>query len=289
MNRATIAAKSTAIVVFLFMAHLHGGGDQGAANARRTIRYKHAPHVAQIIAQDLNRHTVGLRIAAHKLAPGFVRVQGLQQEKEMRLAFKRLRHPKLGIEELIISPMSFIASVRRDGTVIARDAEPDRMKGFNLAHLFPVVKRALAGKEGYEIGEFKGLEKGEKPSVTIIMAAPALYKGEVVGAVVIGIPLWRLSQRLSRQLQTEQAGEGQVVLWVYVYRGDELYYHGTPQTMDMLVPDGKARRLGLAQSPGGFTGEASQFSAWYGYGVRPIRILDKDTGVVIFRMDPIKK
>lgn len=265
------------------------GGEKTADNARRIIRLKHAPHVAQVVVQDLQRHTIGLRIAAKKIAPGFVRVQGEQQEKDMRFAFKHLRNPKVGIEQLVISPMSFMAAVGRDGVVIARDAVPDRMKGTNLAQKFPVVKKALAGKEGYEVGEFESAKKGEKPSVTIIMAAPALYEGEVVGAVVIGIPFWRLSQRLSRQLQTEQAGEGQVVLWVYIYRGDELFFQGTPGTMDMLVPDGKARRTGLSGSPGGYTGAAEQFSAWYGYGVRPLRMLGSDVGMVIFRMDPLKK
>jgi hypothetical protein len=207
----------------------------------------------------------------------------------MHFAFKVIRNPKVGIEQLVISPMSFIAVADKDGVVIARDAVPDHMKGVNLAQKFPVVKRALAGKEGHEIGQFDSPKPGEKPSITIIFAAPAFYQGEVVGAVVIGIPLWRLAQRLSRQLQTEQAGEGQVVLWVYIYRGDELYYQGTPQTMDMLVPDGKARRLGLSKSPGGYTGAAEQFSAWYGYGVRPLRILGDNVGMVVFRMDPIKK
>jgi hypothetical protein len=285
LGRTTTVFFSTTLALALWGC----GGEKTADNARRIIRLEHAPHVAQVVAQDLQRHTVGLRIAAKKIAPGFVRVQGEQQEKDLRFAFKHIRNPKVGIEQLIISPMSFMAAVGRDGVVIARDAMPDRMKGLNLAQKFSVVKNALAGKEGYEIGEFESAKKGEKPSVTIIMAAPALYEGEVVGAVVIGIPFWRLSQRLSRQLQTEQAGEGQVVLWVYIYRGDELFFQGTPGTMDMLVPDGKARRLGLARSPGGYTGAVEQFSAWYGFGVRPLRMLGNDIGMVVFRMDPIKK
>jgi hypothetical protein len=285
MGKTTTVFYATTLV----LAHWGCGGEQSADNARRKIRLQHAPHAAQVVVQDLQRHTVGLRIAAKKLAPGFVRVQGEQQEKDMRFAFKHLRNPKVGIEQLVISPMSFMASVGKDGVVIARDAMPDRMKGTNLAQKFSVVRKALAGKEGYELGEFESAKKGEKPSVTILMAAPAFYEGEVVGAVVIGIPLWRLSQRLSRQLQTEQAGEGQVVLWVYIYRGDELFFQGTPGTMDMLVPDGKARRLGLSRSPGGYTGAVEQFSAWYGFGVRPLRVLGKDIGMVVFRMDPTKK
>jgi len=265
------------------------GGESSADNARKKIRTEHAPHVARILVEDLNRHTVGLRLAAERLAPGFVRVEGQQREKDMRFAFRLLRNPKKGIEQLVISPMSFMAVVDRSGVVIARDATPDRMKGMNLGQKFATVKRALAGKEGYEVGQFESAQKGEKASVTVVMAAPAFYQGEVVGAVVIGIPLWRLSQRLSRQIQTEQAGEGQVVLWVYLYKGDALFHQGTPGTMDMLVPDGKARRSGLAKSPGGYTRAAEQFSAWYGYGVRPLRILGEDVGMVLFRLDPARK
>ena len=85
------------------------------------------------------------------------------------------------------------------------------------------------------------------------MAAPAHYDGEVVGALVLGIPLWRLQQRLSKQLQMEEAGKSKkpgTVLWVYLYRGDELHHHGTPRDLDQIVPDAKARKAGLAHEPG---------------------------------------
>jgi hypothetical protein len=121
------------------------------------------------------------------------------------------------------------------------------------------------------------------------MAAPAHYKGEVVGALVLGIPLWRLQQRLSKQLQMEEAGKSKkqgVVIWSYIYRGDELHHHGTPRDLDQIVPDAKTRKAGLARSPGGFTGEAQQYGYWYGYGVRPLPLLGKDAGVIVFRMDP---
>jgi hypothetical protein len=109
----------------------------------------------------------------------------------------------------------------------------------------------------------------------------------VVGAVVIGIPLWRMAQRMSRQLQMEHLGDdGPAVLWVYLYRGDKLHHHGTSPDLDQLVPDAAARKSGLAKSPGGFTGGVVQHSAWYGYGVRPLRVLGPDVGAVIFRMDP---
>ena len=51
------------------------------------------------------------------------------------------------------------------------------------------------------------------------------------------------------------------------------------------VADEATRRAGLAKSPGGFTGEVAQYAFWYGYGVRPLRALGPDIGVVIFRME----
>lgn len=274
-----------ASLAFIYTVALTGCEENGAVKARRMIVQKHGPRVARIIIEDIQRHLAGLRLAAKRIAPGFVRVQGEKQEIEMRKVLHLVRHPKRGIEQLIISPMSFIAAVDKMGVVIARDTEPDRMKGMNLAEMFPVVKEALSGKAGYAIGEFKANKKGEQPSITLIMAVPSRYEGEIVGGLVIGIPLWRLAQRLSRQLQAEHAGQG-VVLWVYVYRQDKLYHFGTPQSMDELVPTYDERRKGLSRSPGGYTGEVAQFGSFYGYGVRPIRVLGDDIGVIIFRMDP---
>ncbi len=260
---------------------------RGAAEARKKIRLEHAPRVAAIVRDDLQRHRAGLQHAADRVAAGFVKVSGEQQEREMRLVLKLLRSPKKGVQELVISPLSFIAAVDKSGVVIARDSEPDHMKGMNLASMFPTVKDALAGKEGFAIGQFASLEPGGKPSVTIIMAAPAHYHGEVVGALALGIPLWRLQQRLSKQLQMEEGGKKPgLVIWVYLYRGDEVFSHGTPRDLDQIVPDAKTRSQGLARSPGGFTGEVAQYGYWYGYGVRPLRLLGDGIGVVIFRMDP---
>lgn len=251
------------------------------------IREKLSPRVAEIVIDDLVRNQRGLLRAANRISAGFVKVTGAQQEKDMHTVLKLLQHPKKGIPELVISPLSFLAVVGMDGKVIARNAEPDHMKGMDFGGQFPVVKRALAGETGYAIAEFKSLAKGGDPSVTILMAAPARYRGEVVGALTLGIPLWRLQQQLSRQLQADAAGkESGVVLWAYVYRGAELHRHGTPQDLDLMVPDVRARRAGYARSPGGFTGEVAQYGFWYGWGVRPLRVLGDDIGVVIFRMDP---
>jgi hypothetical protein len=262
-------------------------GKDGAPNARKAIRNEHAPRVQAIVLDMLSRHRQGIDKAADRIAAGFVKVSGDQQETDMRQVLKLLRSPKHGVDELVISPMSFIAVVGKDGKCIARDVEPDHMKGMDLGQQFPVVAAALKGEAGMSIGEFKSPDSKD-PSVTILMAAPAHYKGQVVGALVLGIPLWRLQQVLSKQLQMELASKDRIVFWVYVYRGNELHHHGTPPDLDKLVPDGAARSGGLAKSPGGYTGEVAQYGFWYGYGVRPLRVFGPDIGVVIFRMESDK-
>jgi hypothetical protein len=262
-----------------------GCGKGGAPNARHLIQTQQSPRVQAIVLDILTRHAAGLRQAADRIGAGFVRVSGVQQESDMRQVLKLLRSPKRGVPELVISPMSFIAVVGKDGHCIARDLEPDPMKGMDLGKDFPVVAQALQGNQGIAIGEFVGPEPGAKPSVTIIMAAPAHYRGEVVGAMVLGIPLWRLQQVLTKQLQMELAGKERVIVWTYVYQGKQLHHHGTPPDLDKLVPDAAARSAGLAKSPSGFTGEVAQYGYWYGYGVRPLRVLGPDIGVVIFRME----
>jgi hypothetical protein len=271
----------------LLLAVVSACRGESATLMRTKVRFEHAPRVARLVDEDMRRHTLGLRLAADRIAPGFVKVQGEQREREMRVAFKRVRSAKKGVPELVISPMSFMAAVGTDGEVIARDSDPDPMKGMNLARRFEVVRTALEGIEATQIGQFENLEKNAKPSVTIVMAAPARYRGHVVGALVLGIPLWRLQQRLSKQLQMEEAASKQeVVIWVYLYRGAELFHHGTPRDLDSVVPSPEVRQKGLRSSPGGFTGEVSQFGFDYGYGVRPLRILGPDIGAVIFRMEP---
>jgi hypothetical protein len=277
------------LLACLLISSLAACSDGGAPNARAHVRKEHAPRVEALVLETLARHQRGLQQGADRIAAGFVRVTGAQQETEMRQVLKLLRSPKRGINELVISPMSFMAVVGPDGKAIARDLEPDPMRGMELAKQFPSVRDALAGKAGFEVGEFASLEPGGKPSVSIVMAAPAHHKGQVVGALVLGIPLWRLQQQLSKQLQMELAGKERVVIWVYVYQGDALHHHGTPPDLDKLVPNAAARAAGYAKSPGGFTGEVVQYGFWYGYGVRPLRVLGPDLGVVVFRMEAEEK
>ena len=270
----------------LFFVLCGACGKDGAPQARAKIVSEHAPRVEKFVLDLMARHSAGLTHAADRIGAGFVKADPAQLETEMRQVLKLIRSPKRGVPELVISPMSFIAVVGKDGKAIARDIDPDKdkMKGMDLAKLFPVVADALNGKAGTSMGEFES-EDPNKPSVTIMMAAPAHYKGEVVGALVLGIPLWRLQQVITKQLQMEIGGKQSVVLWVYVYRGAELHHHGTPPDLDKLIPDDATRRAGYAKSPGGFTGEVQQYAYWYGYGVRPLRVFGPDIGVIIVRME----
>ena len=277
-------------VCALYVLGLGACSADGAPEARKLIRTQQSPRVQTIVLDLLARHDAGLKQAADRISAGFVRAAPDQLESDMRQVLKLIRSPKRGVPELVISPMSFLAVVGKDGHCIARDgdADKDKMKGMDLAKDFPLVANALKGTAGLDIGEFASTEKGGKPSQTFLMAAPAHYKGEVVGAMVLGIPLWRMQQVLTKQLQMELAGKERVVVWVYMYRGDQLHHHGTPPDLDKLVPAAAVRNAGLAKSPGGFTGEVAQYGFWYGYGVRPLRVLGPDIGVVIFRMEARK-
>ncbi len=264
------------------------GGD--AHNARRVIREEHVPYLQEIIGEDMERHREGVRDAADRLVRGFVLEDPLQREHDMRIALERIQEPPRGVPEFIASPMSFLAAVAKDGTVIARDVsdEDDRMQGEDFGERYGAVRRALTeGRAGYELGEFPSEEEGGKSSWSMLFVQPVEREGEVVGAVVAGIPLWRMAQRLGRQLQAEHAGEDGTILWVYMYKGDELHHFGTPPDLDTVVPDAAARRQGFERSPGGFTGQVQQFGRWYGWGVVPAPRVADDVGLIVFRSDPV--
>ncbi|UCH30720.1 MAG: hypothetical protein JSV06_06765, partial [Myxococcales bacterium] len=112
-------------------------------------------------------------------------------------------------------------------------------------------------------------------------AAPSMRDGKVVGAVLAGIPLSRLAQRLSRQFRVEQAA-GEPV-WVYLYKGDRLFHWDTPPQVDALIRDPTVRAEGLAASPSGYTEKARLQGELQVYGVFPIELLAPDIGTIIVR------
>jgi len=267
------------------------GCEEGAPASRVGIRTEVVPRVAEVIHEDLDKHRVGVAKAAEVLRRGFLIEDPAERESQMRAALRYVQEPPRGIAEFISTPMSFLAAVGADGRVIARDAEPDRMRGMDFAATFPVVKRALEeGMPGYALGEFGRENEEGETSWSMLFVHPVRVgdDGRVVGAVVAGIPLWREAQRLSRQLRVERAAEIEqgLVLWVYLYKGDRIFHFATPPDLDEVAPDAATRAAGLARSPGGFTGEVQLLGRWYGYGVVPVPSIAPDVGMIVFRSEP---
>jgi hypothetical protein len=274
----------------LLLASVLGScGPSGTPHARQVIRETHAQEVKRILVEDVQRHLRGSDRAAERLVPGFAIEDPVKREAQIRTALRLLTKPPRGISELVASARTFTAAVASDGTVLATDAkdENDRMTGANLREPFSVLHDALEGKTGYAIHQFPSIKKGVEGSISLLFAAPAKKDEKIVGAVLTGIPLWRLAQRLTRQIQLDHVGEKGAILWVYLYRGDKLHHFGTPPDLDTVVPDAATRKAGLAKSPGGFTGELLQFGRWYAYGVFPLKLLGPDMGAVVFRSDPL--
>jgi hypothetical protein len=249
--------------------------------AQQHIRDIDLPRVQALIQQDLENHQAGVVKAAAKLAPGFALANPAARESQVRAALRILQQPKRGIDEFVASPMSFLAAIGLDGVVIARDREPDRMAGQDFKSRFEVVRQALGGTAATALGEFYAEDPNAPSSWSILFAAPSLRAGKVVGAVLAGIPLSRLAQRLSRQFRVEQKKGARV--WVYLYKGDRIFHWDTPPQVDALVRDPVARAKALAASPAGYTEKARLQGELQVYGVFPLELLGPDVGTIIFR------
>ncbi len=269
-------------------AWLAACGADGAAHARRVIREKHVGEVRALLREDIRRHLVGIEEAGERIAPGFVVADPKARGTQMRTALRLLTKPPRGIPELIVSARTFTAAVEPSGVVLATDAKPesDRMTGIDLGKQFALVRDALAGKVGYGVDQFPAIEAGTEGSVSLLFAAPSRKQGTIVGAALTGIPLWRLAQRFTKQLQLDHASEKGLILWTYLIRGGRLHHFGTPPDLDTALPPADVRSAGLKRSPGGFTGEFLQFGRWYAYGIAPLPALGPDTYVLIVRADP---
>jgi hypothetical protein len=281
------------LATFLFgmAAAVAGCEDDDAAHARKRLRQQHVPALRSIVEKDKAQHLEGVEIAAERLAGGFAIEDPEVRERQLRSALEQVQmasaSPKVRIRQLVVSPMGFLAAIDDRGRVIARDADPDPMKGEDFSERYDVVRKALEDAEtGYGLGEFAGTG-GSESSWSMLFAAPVRREGEVVGAVLAGIPLWRMAQRLSRQLRLEHANEiGQgLVLWAYLYKGDRLFHFGTPPELDEVVPDASTRQAGLRKNPDGFTGAVQVHGRTYGYAVAPMEAIGPDCGVIAFRAD----
>jgi hypothetical protein len=265
-----------------------GCGEDGAAHARRVVRDKHADEVRTIVRDDIARHLVGVAAAGARVVPGFLVEDPKTRGTQMRTGLRLLTKPPRGIPQLIASARTFTAAIEPSGIVLATDAKPesDRMTGVDLGKAFAVVREALAGTTGYAVDQFPAIEKGAEGSVSVLFAGPSRKGEAVVGAVLTGIPLWRMSQRLTKQLQLDHVSEKGAILWVYLLRDNQLHHFGTPPDLDAALPSAEQRAAGLQRSPGGYTGELLQFGRWYAYGVVPLPRLGPSVAALIVRADP---
>lgn len=245
------------------------------------LREVDLPRVQELVQHDLRNHQAGVVKAAAKIAPGFAVSDPEKRESQIRAALRILQKPKKGIDEFVASPMSFLAAIGPDGIVIARDREEDRMTGQDFKTRFEVVGQALGGTAATGLGEFFATDPEAPSSWSILFAAPSMKDGKVVGAVLAGIPLSRLAQRLSRQFRVEQAAGAPV--WVYLYKGNRLFYWDTPPEVDALIRDPALRAKGLAAAPAGYTEKTRLQGELQVYGVFPIELLAPDIGTIIVR------
>jgi hypothetical protein len=266
-----------------------GCDEEKGFNERRALRERDVVTARNVVSRDLERGVRGVQRAAQLVARRFPDPDPERRERALRQLLVRTRQPPRAIEELLTSPVTFVAAVGTDGRVVARDAEPDPMRGYDLGAAAPIVRRALVeGVAGYALSELPGTAEGEQTSVTVVFAAPARREGQIVGAVAAGIPLWRLAQQLSRQLQLENAAALQrgELLWALVYKGDRLHHHaGFPPGLVELTPSASVRSQALAASPGGYTAEVQQYGRWYGYLVLPLPRIGEDAGMILYRSD----
>ncbi|MGB5374814.1 MAG: hypothetical protein WBM75_18990 [Polyangiales bacterium] len=270
------------LLLLLSLLVLIGCEDRAAvARTQTQLRDVDFPRVQALVEQDLANHQAGVVKAAAKLAPGFSVSDPQKREAQVRAALRILQKPKRGIDEFVASPMSFLAAVGLDGGVIARDREPDRMRGQDFKSRFEPVERALDGTASTGLGEFYAEDPNAPSSWSILFAAPSQRDGKVVGAVVAGIPLSRLAQRLSRQFRVEQKAGAPV--WVYLYKGNRLFHWDTPPEVDALVRDPVARAKALSVSPAGYSEKVRLQGELQVYGVFPLALLAPDVGTIIFR------
>ena len=259
-----------------------------AAESRRKLREDHVPAALQWIREDIAKVTRGTRAAAARFAPLFQIEDAENRERRLRQALNNARNPPRAMPEFSPSPVTFLVGLDGEGVVIARDVEPDHLKGEPFAERFSVVREAMQQRRTTRgNGAFESAD-GTSRNLTVLMTSPVVEGGETIGAITAGVSLWRLAERVTRQLRADHAAEIQSggALWAYFYEGDHLHHRRTPPDLDVLVPDRATREAALANRPNGYTGVVQLFARPFGYCVVPIPSLGEDIGLIVFRAEP---
>ena len=244
--------------------------DKGPAPAT-VIKETHFSEIERILDRNVQKHAAGLEKIAEDLGPRFSEPVTKARNAAIRKYLRTADQAPKGVRPLWGSPLTFIAALDEKGTAILRDVKPsqDRMRTKSFAHFEP-VKSALSGKADHGLVVFE--EKGQKDEPNWLFTQPITWvahegknappssdeaaaetdgKGaaeasqSVSGALMLGIPLWRLSQQFSKQLQLDHRKEVDkgIALWVYLLvagKDPQLIHFGTPPELDVKLPDAKA-------------------------------------------------
>ncbi|MCC7535078.1 MAG: hypothetical protein IT379_02625, partial [Deltaproteobacteria bacterium] len=251
-------------------------GPEGAPESRRKAR-EHAGGAAKLLREDVRRHYAAMEESAERLAADMARADVTPQRLRRRL--RSLREAPRGVQDLIVSPKSFVAAIGLDGKVIAKDADTDEdsMAGLDLGAIAPCVQGALAGRgAGHCIVEFAN-PTGRESSISLVFAHAVRHEGRLVGAVAAGIPLPALARRLSRQLQLDvQSEQPPPIVWALMWHRDRIHTAATPPEIDQECPRPAQIRQALGRSAGGYTDEKLVQSRWFGYAVLPVPSIGRD-------------
>ena len=267
-----------------FLSVLFGAGcDKSATSAEHSIKKKHIKEVRRIFKRDLISHEQGVKKIAERLAE-FYATPMPERGALLTKRLARIRRRPHGVSELFASPLSFIVATDEKGVVLARYGATASIVSTNLAQGLPPLQKTL--HEGTPQQAIVQWTASAKPSVLWTFSAPIKRNDKMVGAAVLGIPLWRLDQQINHQLRINYSKQQNLILWVYLYYGAELHRFGTPPDLELMVPKAGEREKRLRKAPLGYTGQVMQYGRWYAYGVFPLSEFDKKLGVVIFRSDP---
>ena len=233
-------SKASIIAMMLMASFVACSGGNAERQTVARLQAELLPSVKFSLNADIKNHTAAIQEVAKRLGPGFAVKDATLRETEMRSALRWMRHRKKGVPAMVASPASFIAAVANDGVVIARDKTPDAMAGKDFKSRFDVVQKALAGEVAVGMGEFMGAKPEDPTSLSLLFAAPAKdAKGNVVGAVLAGIPLTRWSQRLNRQYRIDHIEEFKagVGTWTFLVADGRLFHMSTPPEVVALAKE----------------------------------------------------